>query len=110
MHHIADASASCAMGRTLQGLTKHPLSFTDTTFDEAAYCRTYQGQRLFEIVLYRGQPPSCIPLRLTRKLAKPPQRAGSHHSAGLQRYESGTSSEPSTRPSSSRRVYGRDLG
>lgn len=49
MHHIADAKRVLLQwGRTLQGLTKHPLSFTDTTFDEAAYCRTYQGQRLFE--------------------------------------------------------------
>jgi formate hydrogenlyase transcriptional activator len=50
MHHIADAKRVLLQwGRTLQGLTKHPLSFTDTTFDEAAYCRTYQGQRLFEM-------------------------------------------------------------
>jgi hypothetical protein len=49
MHHIADAKRVLLQwGRTLQGLTKHPLSFTDSTFDKAAYCRTYQGQRLFE--------------------------------------------------------------
>lgn len=50
MHHIADAKRLLLQwGRALQGLTEHPLSFTDTTFDEAAYCRTYQGQRLFEM-------------------------------------------------------------
>jgi predicted ATPase/transcriptional regulator with GAF, ATPase, and Fis domain/tRNA A-37 threonylcarbamoyl transferase component Bud32 len=50
MHHIADAKRVLLQwGRALQGLTEHPLSFTDATFDEAAYCRTYQGQRLFEM-------------------------------------------------------------
>src|SRR5439155_6121842 len=51
MHHIADAKRILLQwGRALQGLTEHPLSFTDATFDEAAYCRTYQGQRLFEML------------------------------------------------------------
>jgi transcriptional regulator with GAF, ATPase, and Fis domain len=50
MDHIADAKRVLLQwGRALQGLTEHPLSFTDATFDEAAYCRTYQGQRLFEM-------------------------------------------------------------
>jgi predicted ATPase/transcriptional regulator with GAF, ATPase, and Fis domain/tRNA A-37 threonylcarbamoyl transferase component Bud32 len=50
MHHIADAKRLLLQwGRTLQGRTEHPLSFTDSTFAEAAYCRTYQGQRLFEM-------------------------------------------------------------
>jgi hypothetical protein len=50
MHHIADAKRLLLQwGRALQGLTEHPLSFTDATFDAAAYCRTYQGQRLFEM-------------------------------------------------------------
>jgi len=50
MHHIADAKRVLLQwGRALRGLTEHPLSFTDATFDEAAYCRTYQGQRLFEM-------------------------------------------------------------
>ncbi|MGH8070824.1 MAG: sigma 54-interacting transcriptional regulator [Candidatus Entotheonellia bacterium] len=50
MHHIADAKRVLLQwGRALQGLTEHPLSFTDATFDEAVYCRTYQGQRLFEM-------------------------------------------------------------
>ena len=50
MHHIADAKRILLQwGRALQGLTEHPLSFTDATFDEAVYCRTYQGQRLFEM-------------------------------------------------------------
>jgi len=48
MHHIADAKRILLQwGRALQGLTEHPLSFSDATFDEAMYCRTYQGQRLF---------------------------------------------------------------
>jgi predicted ATPase/transcriptional regulator with GAF, ATPase, and Fis domain len=50
MHHIADAKRVLLQwGRALRGLTEHPLSFTDATFDEAAYCDTYQGQRLFEM-------------------------------------------------------------
>jgi predicted ATPase len=50
MRHIADAKRVLLQwGRALQGLTEHPLSFTDATFDAAAYCRTYQGQRLFEM-------------------------------------------------------------
>jgi predicted ATPase len=50
MRHIADAKRLLLQwGRALQGLTEHPLSLTDATFDEAAYCRTYQGQRLFEM-------------------------------------------------------------
>jgi predicted ATPase len=50
MRHIADAKRVLLQwGRALQGLTEHPHSFTDATFDEAAYCRTYQGQRLFEM-------------------------------------------------------------
>jgi predicted ATPase/GAF domain-containing protein len=50
MHHIADAKRVLLQwGRALQGLTEDPLSFTDTTFDAAAYCHTYRGQRLFEM-------------------------------------------------------------
>jgi hypothetical protein len=50
MHkHLTPWSILVQWGRALQGLTEHPLSFTDATFDEAAYCRTYQGQRLFEM-------------------------------------------------------------
>jgi transcriptional regulator with GAF, ATPase, and Fis domain len=50
MRHIADAKRVLLQwGRALQGLTEDPLSFTDATFDEVAYCRTYQGQRLFEM-------------------------------------------------------------
>jgi predicted ATPase/transcriptional regulator with GAF, ATPase, and Fis domain len=50
MHHIADAKRVLLQwGRALRGLTEQPLSFTDATFDEAAYCHTYQGQRLFEM-------------------------------------------------------------
>ena len=51
MRHIADAKRVLLQwGRALQGLTEHPFSLTDATFDEAAYCRTYQGQRLFEML------------------------------------------------------------
>ncbi len=50
MRHIADAKRVLLQwGRALQGLTADPLSFTDATFDEDSYCRTYQGQRLFEM-------------------------------------------------------------
>src|SRR6266446_1088852 len=50
MRHIADAKRILLQwGRALQGLTEHPLSFTDATFDAVAYCRTSQGQRLFEM-------------------------------------------------------------
>jgi transcriptional regulator with GAF, ATPase, and Fis domain len=50
MRHIADAKRILLQwGRALQGLTEPPLSFTDATFDAVAYCRTYQGQRLFEM-------------------------------------------------------------
>ena len=50
MRHIADAKRVLLQwGRALQGLTEDPLSFTDATFDEPEYCRTYQGHRLFEM-------------------------------------------------------------
>ncbi|HSB71082.1 MAG TPA: sigma 54-interacting transcriptional regulator [Candidatus Methylomirabilis sp.] len=53
MPHIADAKRVLLQwGRALQGLTEHPLSLTDATFDEAAYRRTYAGQRLFEMFYF----------------------------------------------------------
>jgi len=50
MRHIADAKRVLLQwGRALQGSTESPTSLTDASFDEDAYRRTYQGQRLFEM-------------------------------------------------------------
>jgi len=50
MRHIADAKRVLLQwGRALQGSTESPTSLTDGSFDEDAYRRTYQGQRLFEM-------------------------------------------------------------
>jgi predicted ATPase len=53
MRHIADAKKVLLQwGRALQGLTAHPRSLTDATFDEDAYRRTYDGHRLFEMFFF----------------------------------------------------------
>jgi len=50
MGHIADGKRVLRQwGRALQGLTKHPCSFSDASFDEDAYCQTYGEMRLFQM-------------------------------------------------------------
>jgi predicted ATPase/GAF domain-containing protein len=50
MGHIADAEQVLLQwGRALAGRTESPTSLSGETFDESAYRRTYQGQRLFEM-------------------------------------------------------------
>jgi Nif-specific regulatory protein len=50
MGHIADAEQVLLQwGRALAGRTESPTSLSGGMFDEGAYRRTYQGQRLFEM-------------------------------------------------------------
>ena len=50
MHRIAEAQQVILQwALALRGLTVHPLSLTDATFDEESYRQTFEGQRLFEM-------------------------------------------------------------
>jgi Nif-specific regulatory protein len=54
MFHFAGGAPQVILqwGLALQGLTEHPLSFTDGSFDEEAFRRNYMGQPLFEMFYF----------------------------------------------------------
>jgi hypothetical protein len=81
MRHFAVGAPQVILqwGLALQGLTEHPLSFTDANFNETAFQRDYHGQALFEMfyfdaklaVLYTFEniaPPANLPSRRKESL------------------------------------------